>query len=425
MALTNQKIIFNLWKNFGLEISNSTIIFKVNEEITQSLKEIGGKSETIRDKEIRLDINSLPFKVFLNPDDYLKRSIVELKKDTLIINSPNLPLSFVENQTYINFQEENNNYFFSNALTFSNFIDFLEDQDQDQEGGFHFIDSVNTVSRRMVFTSPTEKGRVVIKYSNKIPALDTSFDYNKILQRFKLCFSDNLGHLPKFLKSALIDQAARTSKSERMVDLFLNLENVIETAYLNFEIYLNNLSIDQIRRDYDEFKSKYFKEVSEILKNVTQKIIGLPLVVASTLFAMDRIKDNITFLFLLLIIIVITSAYLTVLLRINFKDLNYVSILSNKDYEELKSNNFFIKYPEELKIFQSIKQRISSRIENLKIICESYFWILNIVNTLLVCIILLYTGISKGITLTIGLIILFLITIARNSILNTVEEEKL
>ncbi|UJH91931.1 hypothetical protein LZ575_04625 [Antarcticibacterium sp. 1MA-6-2] len=425
MTLISQKIIYSLWKDFGLEFSDSTMIFEVNGKITQSIEKIGGKSETVRDKEIRLDIISLPFNVFLNSNDYLKRSVVDLKKDTLIINSPNLPLSLIQNQTYINFQQENDNYFFSNAITFSKFIDFLEDQDQDQEAAFHFVDSVNTASRRMVFTSPTEKGRVVIEYNNKIPPLNTTIDYNKTLQKFEYCFLDQLGHLPKFLKSALIEQASRTSKDERIVKLFLNLDNVIETAYLNFEIYLNNLSIDHIRRDYDEFKSKYFKEVSEILKNVTQKIIGLPLVVASTLFAMDRIKANDAFLIVLLIIIVITSAYLTVLLRINFKDLKYVSILSDKDYDELKRNKFFIKYPEELNTFQSIKQRISSRIENLKIICESYFWILNIINTLLVSFILFYIGIPKKITLIIGLIILFIIAFARNWILNSAEEEKL
>lgn len=425
MTLINQNIIYNLWKDFGLEFSNGTVTFQVNEKITEDIKKIGGKTETVRDKEIRLDINSLPFDIFLNSDDYLKRSVVDSKKDTLIINSPNPALSLIEDQTYIDFQQENDNYFFSNAITFSNFIDFLEDQDQDQENAFHFVDSVNTASRRMVFTSPTEKGRVVLEYNNKIPTLNTSIDYSKSLQKFEHCFLDQLGHLPKFLKSALIEQASRTTKDERLVELFLNLDNVVETAYLNFEIYLNNLSIDQIRRDYDEFKSKYFKEVSEILKNVTQKIIGLPLVVASTLFAMDRIKDNNTFLTLLLIVIIITSAYLTVLLRINFKDLKYVSILSNKDYDELKMNNFFIKYPLELETFQSIKQRISSRIENLKLICESYFWILNIINTLLVSIILFYIGVPKRITLGIGLIILFLIAIARNSILNSTEEEKL
>ena len=54
------------------------------------------------------------------------------------------------------------------------------------------------------------------------------------------------------------------------------LNEITNNARINFEIYLNNLSIDKIRKEYDEYKSKYFKDVSEILNNLTQKIIGFP-----------------------------------------------------------------------------------------------------------------------------------------------------
>ncbi len=425
MSLDNQKSFYDLWQKFGREFSDDILIFDFNEGLEDLLKKDGIESETIRKNEIRVQLADLVFDVFETKKDYLKLSVNNELEEILIIEGDSKPLSFFGAEQFVNFEPDKESYFFSNTKAYRDFIEYLENLDQDQEDAFHFVDSVNTIGRRMVFTSPSEKGRVVIEYYNSIPLLDEGVNFSIFLQKFKDCFEDKLGHLPKFLKSTLIDSASRSVRPQRMYDVFTNLDNIIETAHLNFEIYLNNLSIDQVRKDYDDFKSKYFKEVSEILKNVTQKIIGLPIVVASTLFALDRVKDNNYFLIILLIAIIITSAYLTVLLRINFKDLRYISVLSEKDYDDLKSNKFFVKYPEELKSFQSIRGRISSRVDNMKLICESYFWILNVINIFMVALITRNLGLTKNITIGVGIILLFLLILSRNWILNTSEQEKL
>ena len=152
-------------------------------------------------------------------------------------------------------------------------------------------------------------------------------------------------------------------------------------AKINFEVYLNNISIDTLKKDYDQFKSKYFNEISEILIKLTHKILGLPIGIATILFTISKIEDNNTkFLILILIAIIITSIYLGILLKVNFDDLKYLSKIHLNDYNYLANNNFFKKYPDELSTFNEIKNRIDNKISFLTLISRSYFWVLGISN---------------------------------------------
>lgn len=182
------------------------------------------------------------------------------------------------------------------------------------------------------------------------------------------------------------------------------------------------MSIDKIRKEYDEYKSKYFKDVSEILNNLTQKIIGLPILIGTTLFAIEKVKESPEFLIILIITILITNIYLILLLKINFNDLSYIDIISNQDFKTLKENNFFIKYPKELDIFTKIKSRITKRVNHLRLICESYYWILGISNILIIGLIFHYLSINLTQVFIISFTLLFLLATSRNSILNQLKK---
>ncbi|MBS7231661.1 hypothetical protein KHA90_11555 [Flavobacterium psychroterrae] len=350
---------------------------------------------------------------------------IDKNGDVLILNIENEPLSYLDKKTYVNFIENNENHFFNNAIGYNSFIQFIKDQDVDSEEAFHFVDYVNSDNRKIVFTSANEKGRIIIKYYNEIHHFDVKINYSKSFEKFENCFKEDNQHLPKFLKNSIIDFSAKYESENRIFKLFENLNDIINAAKVNFEIYLNNLSIDKIRKDYEEYKSKYFKELSEILSNLTQKIIGFPIIIATTLFAIEKVKENFNFLILIIFIIVITNVYLVLLLKMNFKDLTYIKLICEKDYLTLKDNNFFIKQPKELEIFSVIYQRITDRIKYLRMISEAYYWILCISNTIIIVLILNYLGIDLEIVGFITLAILFIMAIFRNKILNDNENASL
>jgi len=287
-----------------------------------------------------------------------------------------------------------------------------------------FSRSVVKDLRKITFVSLSDKGRLNITYDLKAPLFDSKIDLNKQLERFKACFDNENKSLLKFLKSATISTASNFPADQRLKMLIESLDEVVEKARINFEVYLNNLSIDKIKKDYDEVKSKYFNSLSNILSNLSNKIIALPIGISATLFAVDKIKDSDLFLIFILGAIIVTSIYISLLLRIHFKDLNYISKIFHYDYSTLLDNNFFVKYPDEKNLFEEIKKRVIDRISFLKTIIESYYWIMNIANIFISIFILDKLGvIINGLLLT-TFVLVFIIVLFRNYVLNNDEEQK-
>lgn len=417
------KKIYNLFTQSTFNIEVDKIVFEYSTDTETQLKELNIEIENIRNESIEVEKANFPIKIYEKYDSYLKLNEVN-NQNILIINIDDKPYSYIQGDTFINFILEKENFFFINSISYTQFLNFLKEQEKDTDEAFHFVDYYNSTNRKIVFTSLTEKGRLIIKYFNEINHFDEKVDLSKHLNDFKKCFAEEKYHLPKFLKSSIIDFASRYDPENRIYKLYEELNAVINKAKINFEIYLNNLSIDKIRKDYDEYKSKYFKEVSDILNNLTQKIIGLPLLIATTLFAIEKVKENHEFLYVLIAVILITCIYLFSLLKINFNDLDYVDKLSNEDFNTLNENVFFIKYPNEIEIFSEIKQRIVNRINHLKFICQSYFWILGISNVLTIGYIFNYLKVDMKIIFLISFVLLFTMALFRNDILNKSEEKK-
>lgn len=411
------KKIHDIFKNSTFDFRIDKVVFQYSNSVEVGLRTLGIEFENIRNESIEVEKRNFPLNIYIDHISYLKLHEVA-KPDVLILNVDNVPYSFIEENTYINFTLNIDNFFFTNAKSYSEFLIFLKEQDKDTDEAFHFIDYYNSTNRKIVFTSLTDKGRLIIKFFNEIYHFDEKIDLSKHFDQFKNCFSEENHHLPKFLKNSIIDFASRYDSENRIYKLYEELNIITNKAKINFEIYLNNLSIDKIRKDYDEYKSKYFKEVSDILSNLTQKIIGLPLLVATTLFAVEKVKDNYEFLYVIIAVTVITSIYLVSLLKINFNDLNYVDKLSNADFEVLNENKFFINYPQEINIFLEIKERIVGRIKYLKYICQSYFWILSISNILTLAFILNYLKVEMKIIFIFSFILIFLVALLRNNILS-------
>lgn len=414
--LETHKHIYDFMRTLDYQIRADDLHFAYDSSLDEYLLKVNIVFEKIRTKEINIKYSDLGFEIFEFTDDFLTEGNVVKDIDILILNYDGAPLSRINNHSYINFQLKEDFYFFSNSINYLNFIDFLKSKDQETEDAFHFIDYANGINRKIVLTSLTEKSRLILKYNKEVPHFPGDIDYGKHLIAFKNCFKEENHNLPKFLKSSLIKYSSRFEYKDRMKLVFQNLHSIIDDAKMTFEIFINNLSIDKIRKEYDEYKAKYFSEAADILKKLTQQIIGFPIVIASTLFAVDKVKDNPTFLWFLAAAILITTIYLILLLNMNIKDLAYIKHLSNKDYESLKDNNFFIRFPDEFSIFERIKNRISSRIENLLIVCESYFWILSFSNTVMISFMLSYLNVPSIGIILIFLAILLIMVVSRNKI---------
>jgi hypothetical protein len=391
-------------------------------EVENEFTKIGIETEKIQER-LRLLTNSIQTKIFKSIDDFLNVREINDNSNLFIIDDTKI-ISFIGNETFQNFKSSPNYFLVTNTRAYLEFQNFLKKQESETDEAFHFVDSYNKDSRKISFVSLSEKGRLNISYEIKAPLFDTSKDYRKGLHKFKICFDNENKSLAKFLKSATISVASNFPSESRLKNLFESLENVTEKARINFEVYLNNLSIDGIKKGYDEVKSKYFNSLSEILSGLTQKIIALPIGITAALFTVNTVKDVSFFLYFIIAATLVTSTYISILLRVHFKDLRYLSKIFHYDYGLLMENNFFTKYPEEKILFQEIKTRITDRIKFLRILIESYYWIMNLANLVIIGFILYSLG-QKGVSIILfSTVFLVILASLRNYILEKDEGER-
>lgn len=416
------KNIYEIFIDSDFSINADDIVFQYSENIEKQFTNLNINFLNIRNETLTIEKKDFNLNIYKNSESYLKLNEISKNEDVLIINKENAPFSLFNDTTFTNFTQDDNNFLFSNAKSFNQFIEFIKSQEIDSDEAFHFVDYVNKTHKKIVFTSLSEKGRLIIKYYNEIPNFDNKINYHTSFEDFKLCFSKENLHLPKFLKNSIIEFSAKTKKEVRIYEIYENLGSIIKTAKINFEIYLNNLSIDTIKKEYDEYKSKYFKEISDILSNITQKIIGLPIVIATTLFALEKVQISVEFSTMIILTILITNIYLILLLKINFNDLAYIKTISERDFKKIISNKFFIAFPDEKKYFEEIKSRLIIRIKYLKIICETYFWIIGITNIGLNILIFNKLDLSVNVIFLISLISISILACSRNYILEKIEK---
>jgi hypothetical protein len=366
---------------------------------------------------LRLLTNSINTKIYDSINSFLIINELSESADILIINEKDA-ISFFDGITYLNF-EQHENFLIKNHKVYLDFLSLLKKSETETEDSFHFVDSYNRDLRKISFVCLSDKGRLNIIYDLKAPLFDTRKSLSKSFEKFTACFDIENKSLLKFLKTSIISTASNFPVDKRLQFLIESLDEIVEKARINFEVYLNNLSIDKIKKDYDEVKSKYFDSLSDLLSNVSQKIIALPIGVSATLITVDKITGSIFYLVFIICVIITTSIYLSIILGINYKDLNYISKIFHNDYNTLLGNNFFHKRPEEKIVFEEIKTIIVDKISRLKIIIESYYWIMNIANAAISVFILSKLDIIPNALCFICIVWLFLLTILRNNILET------
>lgn len=395
----------------SIEIRYEKSAFSIISSINAQYEIIGNNDK------IRIDKNSIDISIFSSLNEFRRSKLSHLKKSIFIIED-DIVYSFIEQKTYINFSLSNSNLF-TNLFAYNDFINFLKEQEKELDGTFHFIDSYNKDFRKIVLVSISEKSRLTINYPPEFPELDNSKNFGISLKRFKDCFEEKNTSLVRFLKTATINTVNTSNSDNKLKFFFENIDSIVDKARINFEVYLNELSVDKIKSDYDNLKSKYFDGLSEILSKVSQKIIALPISVSALLFAIEKVKDISTYLYILISIIIATSIFISTLLKMHYNDISYIYKIFYSDYKALIENNFFFNYPKEKEMFEEIRNRIDNRVLMLKIIIESFFWLLNISNIILIDLLLNNLNFKKDALILISFFLLTIITFARNNIIDS------
>lgn len=346
----------------------------------------------IQNQQIQIETNQLSFKFYWSDQEFKSKiqTVLDYNNTTFLI----LNLNDNKERLYIsNSAEEfvgasrNNSWYIQNTLVYLNLLEKLKEK-ANPTNDFHFIDNFDLSSERFLITSPKEPGKLLIQIPDETISLDETINYKLELSFFDSVFEPNNKNLPIFLKTELYNQLKNIEESQRLKYLISKFRSIYNVAQKNFEVYLNDLSIDDLKKSYEDYKKKYFELVSDVIGKITNQFIALPITVATAAFAIIRVEDSIFASILIITALLGASFYLSFMLKIYKKDIDYFSSIITKDYNRLLSSNFFTKYPEEIEDFNFIKENLLSKVNSYKKLISIYFILMWLFNNLLIYLLL-------------------------------------
>jgi hypothetical protein len=366
--------------------------------------------------QIKINCVSPNLSIFRDIEDYRKRIKLDdkntFKTNILILNLAKDVYFYnkADDCCYVNFCRKEDCYLFSNTKHFFSLLTFLKQQEHKEDHHFYLVDYFNKDNRRIIITSPSKQGRLTIEYEQGIPdfSINTSIGVN--IERFIDAF--NQKQLPKFIKAELFNVIPTCEdKTKRLLYFIDHLPSILERAEQNFEIYLNDLSLDNFKKQFLDFRIKYFNLFRDILAKITTQVLAFPLSITAASFASYKVIDNELLAYSIVIAFVVFSIYSLFMLGAYKQDIIENKSLFLREYDELKKNVFFTKYPAELTYFESTNDFVLRRQKFLYRSIVIYAIVLSLSNSLFVFFVLYqhlcicWSGIISG------LLFLFLLLI--------------
>lgn len=371
--MTNKELYIQLFKVHSYEWkydveSTKSISFPMDAKVEKILTVCQVDFDKIQN-EIVFQKSNLPFSFFQDLKEYKNEvNHKSLKRDCVInFYKKDVYLWFDANSSISYFNEELNekNHIFSNSISYFELLDFFEKESVATNTDFEFTDFFSKTTRKITLASIIERKKISFIYPQTgIPDLSFENNYREDFNLFQKLYGEN-NYYPVFLKNSILSKLDGTN-GEVFKDFFDKLNLICKEAKLNFGVYLHNLSLDKIKSDYRDFKKKYYSVQNDILSKISSQIIALPLSIAGSAFAINKLKDSTFGVIAICIGLLLFLVYMSYIISIYWKDLIIVQREMKRDYTLLSEQPFFTDNLEELEYFDEIKSDLNNRIGTLK-----------------------------------------------------------
>jgi len=391
------------------EFSEDDLVLRLveSDELIGELKSLSIDYDTNRYVELQLKIESLH--IFYGIDDFKTRVIsseINFLNDSLLIVRPSPDESLIFCNQQLSTSDSDLSHLIDATISYIEFRDFLIKLAKDDQLNDGFLEYYNPSNNEILISSYSDIARISVKLSKKIPELDFTKSYSQSVNKFVKSFSSESKHFPTFIKSELISYLKSEKAEERINKWFAYFDQILDSAQLNFNVYLNSLSIETIKQEYQEYKNKYFESYSLIGNKISNQIFALPITVIGLGIGIERLNDTLT-LIPLAVVTVIFSVFIGALTYYFRGDLKFLSSGFSRDYDKMVSNLFFIDHPEELDHFSEIKQSFDQKSRSLDDYLIIYCFLSFMLYDFLSYLALSRAGVGIIITLILLLVILF------------------
>lgn len=360
----------------AIDMVRNTITFSKNgnRATITSLEAHGIAIDEVAINELEIDIDVLAFSIFEDKVDFVARvtrnhwtkPVVLFKDQVIYLPKEDKAYNF-DNKEICAHIVSNNNYYFS-------LLEFLKTQEHQGNSAFYFVDYFNLDTRHIVFTSLKRDGKIEIPLPSAGIDLNEDVNLGYALREFKLAFQENNKHFPKFIKIELINELSKVSKAERVDYLLRKLDDIMYVASQNFEIYLHDLSLENLRQDFIEHKNKYFLLLRESLSKLTNQIIGLPIIISASVVGVYKISDSPITIFLIASVFIFYIFYTVYLLKLQREDIVDLKNTFVTDFNKLAGHSYFMKFPSDLNDFRLTKQNLDTRFKSIIGAIDLYFF---------------------------------------------------
>lgn len=189
---------------------------------------------------------------------------------------------------------------------------------------------------RLIFLS-SKHGKVHIEYNNEWVEdfYNTENDLKRQFSDLQKKITANKDY-ENFFKESLIEYAKAIPKeNHRFVRSLINMKYIIESAGRNFELYKNNFSFSEFKKELNEDKEKYLKDYQSNLSDFLSKISSMPIQFGVYIYLMVRFSEELLPIIATTIIILAWSCFKVLTVNKIIENTVYLRAKFQKDLELL------------------------------------------------------------------------------------------
>lgn len=366
---------------FKYSFEHENLTFESDDALAGLLKE---NSVTFKNSgsKVIVEMSALPFRYCHSLDEFNSKINHENYKDKSIVLRVNEHFIFINSKdfTVVNLAgEDSENEKIISALYFLELYEFLVEECKSENEHSNLVDYFDAFNQELVFVLSKTNYRLKVPITSKIP-LELLWSSRKSIARI---LKDNLNENKRayrlFLKAQILKGIEGVPANLRVSTLFNKLSSFIQKAQVDYDVYISDLSIDDIKARYQDFRSQFFAETSNIVKSISAYVIGLPLSALGGGYAIYKTQGSIALL-LLICLSLIAATSITISILIHFsKDLRSIYQTAHADYNILISNKFFENHDSEKAMFEAINTRLNEKILSTYNVIIAQFWTLGVI----------------------------------------------